>query len=73
MSSSEGYIRLPSSNLTNGQILIIRKVDGSNFKIYGRIKNTSNNLVDEISITDASFNMFIYNKTYNYWVLNYMN
>lgn len=73
MSSSGGYIRLPSSNLTNGQILIIRKVDGSNFKIYGRIKNTSNNLVDEISITDASFNMFIYNKTYNYWVLNYMN
>lgn len=73
MSSSGGYIRLPSSNLTNGQILIIRKVDGSNFKIYGRIKNTSNKLVDEISITNASFNMFIYNKTYNYWVLNYMN
>ena len=73
MSSSGSYIRLPSSNLTNGQILIIRKVDGSKFKIYGSIKNTKNELVEEVSITDASFNMFIYNKTYDYWVLNYMN
>ena len=73
MRSSGSYIRLPSSNLTNGQIIMIRKVDGSNFKVYGRIKNTSNKLVEDISITDASFNMFIYNETYDYWVLNYMN
>lgn len=37
-SSSGGYIRLPSTNLTDGQTIIIRNIGSNNVTVYGNMK-----------------------------------
>lgn len=73
-SSSGGYIRLPSTNLTDGQTIIIRNIGSNNVTVYGNMKNESNGSITQYTFsTGGRLHVHTYYQNGNYWLVNNLN
>lgn len=73
-SSSGGYIRLPSTNLTDGQTIIIRNIGSNNVTVYGNMKNESNSSITQYTFrTGGRLHVHTYYQNGNYWLVNNLN
>lgn len=73
-SSSGGYIRLPSTNLTDGQTIIIRNIGSNNVTVYGNMKNERNDSITQYTFnTGGRLHVHTYYQNGNYWIVNNLN
>ena len=73
-SSSGGYIRLPSTNRTDGQTIIIRNIGSNNVTVYGNMKNESNGSITQYTFsTGGRLHVHTYYQKGNYWLVNNLN
>lgn len=73
-SSSGGYIRLPSTKLTDGQTIIIRNIGSNNVTVYGNMKNESNGSITQYTFgTGGRLHVHTYYQNGNYWLVNNLN
>ena len=73
-SSSGGYIRLPSTNLTDGQTIIIRNIGPNNVTVYGNMKNERNDSITQYTFsTGGRLHVHTYYQNGSYWIVNNLN
>lgn len=73
-STTGGYVRLPSTNLTDGQTIIIRNIGNNMVKVYGTMKVETNNIVQSYDFqVGGRLHIHTYCVEKGYWIVNNLN
>lgn len=73
-SSDEGYVVLPSINLTDGQTIFIRNVGNQVVKVVGTMRDETNSIIQSYFFRPIGrLQIHTYYSNEGYWLVNYLN